>query len=174
MWTVAEGGGRGRHGRVVIGIGNPDRGADGVGPCVVRLLRDCAPADVRVLESSDASDVIACLEAAEVAYLVDASVSGAPAGTIRRIDCRLGALPQGRSQTSTHGFGPAEAIELARALGQLPPQCVVYAIEADSVGTGEPLSGAMRRAAEQVTERIVAELAVDDSSETAAANLEGL
>ncbi len=146
-------------GRVVIGIGNPDRGADGAGPCVARLVRGRLPDDVRVLESSgEATELLGYFETVAAAYLVDAAVSGAPAGTIRRFDCAAAPLPQACLQVSTHGFGPAEAIELARALGELPRCCVVYAIEVDTVEPGEPLSATMRRAAEHVAEKIVEEL----------------
>ena len=152
-----------RHGRrVVIGIGNADRGADGVGRWATRLLRASVPEDVRVIECpGEATDVLEHLQAADVAYLVDAAVSGAPVGTIRRFDCVAGALPQNALQVSTHGFGPGEAIELARALGRLPRACVVYAIEADSVGAGEGLSAALQRAAEQVAARVAAELSAE-------------
>jgi hydrogenase maturation protease len=148
--------------RVVIGIGNPDRGADGVGRRATYLLRARVPEDVRVLESAgEATDVLEYLQTADVAYVIDAAVSGAPAGTIRRFDCAVGALPQSALQVSTHGFGPVEAIELARALGRLPRACVVYAIEADSVGAGEGLSAALQRAAEQVAARVAAELSAE-------------
>ena len=49
-------------------------------------------------------------------------------------------LPRGALGMSTHGFGLAEALELARALGQLPRRCIVYAIEGASFETGAPLS----------------------------------
>jgi hydrogenase maturation protease len=35
---------------VVIGVGNPDRGDDGVGRAVVRRLRERVPDDVTLLE----------------------------------------------------------------------------------------------------------------------------
>ena len=36
--------------RLVVGIGNPDRGDDAVGRLVARALRGRVPADVRVVE----------------------------------------------------------------------------------------------------------------------------
>ena len=59
---------------------------------------------------------------------------------------------------STHGFGVAEGIELARALGALPPVCVVYAVEGERFETGAPISEAVARtlplAAESITKDI--------------------
>jgi hydrogenase maturation protease len=153
---------RRRSRRIVIGIGNPDRSADGVGRWAASLLRGRVADDVCVLESSgEAADLLDYLQEADVAYLIDAAVSGAPAGAIRRFDCVAAPLPQSALQVSTHGFGPVEAIELARAFGRLPRSCVVYAIEADTVGPGERLSAVLRRAAEQVAARIAAELAAE-------------
>jgi hydrogenase maturation protease len=53
----------------------------------------------------------------------------------------------------------AEAIGLARALGTLPPLCIVYAIEAAHFTTGAAPSSAVTQAAHGVAERILAELA---------------
>jgi hydrogenase maturation protease len=67
-------------------------------------------------------------------------------------------LPQGAFNLSTHGFGLAEAIELARALDQLPPRCVVYAVEAGSVVVGAPLSPPVAAAVPAVAARIREEI----------------
>jgi len=150
--------------RLVVGIGNPDRGDDGAGPLVSALLRDRVPSDVRVLDSDgEVTRLLELLATADIAYLVDAGASGAPAGTVDRFDCASAPLPQSALQVSTHGLGPAEAIELARSLGQLPAQCVVYAIEAAVVGGGDGVSASVQRSAEQVADRIAAELAAEDS-----------
>jgi hydrogenase maturation protease len=60
---------------------------------------------------------------------------------------------------SSHGFGVAVAIELARALGTLPPHCILYAIEAVDFTSGAALSPAVASAAHDVAERIRAERA---------------
>ena len=57
-----------------------------------------------------------------------------------------------------HGFGLNEAIELARALGQLPPRCIVFAIEGEAFETGAGLSSAVAAAVREVTDRLSAEL----------------
>jgi hydrogenase maturation protease len=59
---------------------------------------------------------------------------------------------------STHGFGLAEAIELARALGGLPPRCVVYAIEGSSFEEGAALSPPVVAAAAEVARRLCGEI----------------
>ena len=67
-------------------------------------------------------------------------------------------LPQGAFGVSTHGFGLHEAIELARALGQLPSHCVVYAIEGASFETGAPQSPLVAGAVVEVASRLSAEI----------------
>jgi hydrogenase maturation protease len=150
-------GGRRGRGTLVLGVGNPDRGDDAVGRVVARLLR--APAGVRVLElDGETTAILSALQGSECAWLIDAAQSGAPAGTIHRIDCCLTDAVIPRSTVSSHGFGVAEAIALARALDTLPPRCIVYAIEAAGFTHGAPLSPAVAHAAQEVADRILAEL----------------
>lgn len=145
--------------RIVLGIGNPERGDDAAGRNVARLLRGMLPAEVEVAEhDGEATALLTRLDGAQAAFLVDACGSGAQVGTVRRFDVSMAPLPHGALGLSTHGFGPAEAIELARALGQLPPRCIVYAIEGASFEAGAPLSPPVATAVAQVAQRICAEI----------------
>jgi hydrogenase maturation protease len=62
-------------------------------------------------------------------------------------------------RASTHHFGLAEAVELARAVGKLPPKMVVFGIEAERLDLGEGLSPAVAdavdRAAVAVREEVL-------------------
>jgi hydrogenase maturation protease len=91
-------------------------------------------------------------------FLVDACVSGAPPGTVRRFDVSSSAMPALAPGFSTHGFGPAEAVELARALGRLPRRTVVYTIEGASFETGASLSPEVAAAVAEVVRRLWAEI----------------
>lgn len=144
---------------LVIGIGNPDRGDDAAGRAVARWLRGVLPPEIGVVEhDGEATSLLAKLECAETVCLIDASASVAPAGTVRRFDVAAAPLPQGAFGMSTHGLGLAEAIELARALGQLPARCIVYAVEGASFGTGEPLSLPVAAAVPEVGRQVHEEL----------------
>lgn len=146
--------------RIVIGIGNPERGDDAVGRSVLAQLRGSLPASIALAEENgEAGALLARLAGIEAAYLIDAAVSGAPPGTIHRVDVAASALPPAIAGFSTHSFGLAEAIELARALGRLPPRCVVYAIEAASFAPRAPLSPAVAAALPEVAARLRAEFA---------------
>ena len=107
-------------GTLVIGVGNAWRGDDGAGPGRrARGSRERSRA-VRVHEG----EPIGLLEAwagADEVIVVDAVASGAPPGTVHRLDAaRRAAARAALARGSTHAFGLAETIELARALGRLP------------------------------------------------------
>lgn len=152
-----------RRRRIVLGIGNSDRGDDAAGRAVVRLLRGTPPDGVELIEQDgEATALLTYLEGAATAFVVDACSSGAPPGTVQRFDVGTGPLPHATFGLSTHGFGLAEAIELARALGQLPPRCVVYAIEGSSFEAGAPLSASVAAAVATVAARLRTEIADDE------------
>ncbi len=146
--------------RLLIGVGNPDRGDDAAGRAVARRLRGRLPGDVEVAEDDgEATALIARFDGASAAFLVDACASGAPAGTVRRFDVGTTPLQRGALGVSSHGFGLAEAIELARALGELPPHCIVYAIEGASFAAGARLTPAVETAVADVAARLRGEIA---------------
>ncbi|MBN8928619.1 MAG: hypothetical protein BGO51_28105 [Rhodospirillales bacterium 69-11] len=143
--------------RLVLCCGTPGRGDDGVGPAVAARLRAMAVPGLRVEAiPGEATALLAALEAHADVVLVDAALSGAAPGTVRVIDCGAGeTVPVGRT-ASSHGFGVAEAIGLARALGSLPARCRIYAIEAEDFTIGGSLSPAVAAAAARVAAEIAA------------------
>lgn len=126
---------------VFIGVGNPFRSDDAVGRVVVERLRGEIPQGVTLLEETgDGAELLDAWEGADCVILVDAVQSGAPPGTIHRLDARTEKLPAWFSHSSTHTFGVAEAIELGRAMGELPAELVVYGIEGLDFSAGTELS----------------------------------
>ena len=138
---------------LVIGVGNPDRGDDGVGRVVARLLKSHMPV---IEHDGEATALVDMLRSARRTWLIDAAQSDSPPGTIHRIDCTKD-IPLLRSTVSSHGFGLAEAIGLARALGTMPPHCMIYAIEGTCFTLGTPMSPPVTGAAREVARRILAE-----------------
>ena len=89
-----------------IGVGNPFRSDDGAGTAVVRSLRGELPAGVKILEETgDGAELLEAWKGTDCVILVDAVQSGAPPGTIHRLDARKEKLPSWFSHSSTHSFG---------------------------------------------------------------------
>ncbi len=146
---------------VVIGVGNTYRGDDGVGMEVVRLLQKRVPASVTTIEASgEGTTLLEAWKGAATAILVDAIQSGAAWGTIHRLDASIEPIPSRFFHHSTHAFGLAEAVELARALNQLPPRLVVYGIEGRRFSVGRELSREVEQAASVVVGQVLDEVVV--------------
>jgi hydrogenase maturation protease len=145
--------------RLVIGVGNPDRGDDGVGPAVARALRTQVLPGVDVVEvAGEPTSLLAAWEGADQVVLIDAMSTGAAPGTVLRHDAGTGPLPP-RDSCSTHGLGVEDAIALGRALGALPRSLVVFGVEAASFTAGDRLSPGVAGAVPDLVDRILAELA---------------
>jgi hydrogenase maturation protease len=144
---------------LVVGIGNPDRGDDGIGPLVVRQLIGRVSRDVAIIErSGDALALIDDWEGRDAVILVDAVAPGGTPGSIHRIDLLRDVLPPELSLSSTHGFGVAEAVGLADALDLLPGQVIAYAIEGANFDAGAPISPQVAAVTAEVADRVAAEL----------------
>jgi len=144
----------------VIGIGNPWRRDDAAGLAAARRLQEILPADVDVREEAgEPTALIDALDGADAVWLVDAVSSGVEAGTVHRVDASQRALPAELFAPSTHHFGLAEAIELARALGRLPRTAVAFGIEGSTFEAGDGLSPPVDAAVGEVAERVRAEVA---------------
>jgi hydrogenase maturation protease len=88
---------------------------------------------------------------------VDAVASGAETGMVHRFDAIQQKLPVRFHGGSTHGFGLGEAVELARALNQLPERLIVFGIEGKRFEVGSKLSTKVRRIVPHVVDRVLEE-----------------
>jgi hydrogenase maturation protease len=144
---------------LVIGLGNPDRGDDGAGALAVSRLVGRLPADVVTLvRSGDMLSLIEEWTGFDDVVCVDAAAPMGKPGRIHRIDLAAGDLPREMSCTSSHAFGLAEAVALARALGRAPRNLIVIAIEGYCFDDGTEMTPAVAVAADGAAEQIVAEI----------------
>jgi hydrogenase maturation protease len=144
---------------LVAGIGNPDRGDDGFGPVVAQRLRKRVPDTVRILErSGDALALIEDWNGIPSVIVIDAVAPISQPGRVHRLDLTDSPLPIGFAPRSSHAFGVAETVELARSLGRLPRCLTAYLVEGERFETGALLSSAVTTAVEDVAERIIVEL----------------
>jgi hydrogenase maturation protease len=139
----------------VIGAGNALMGDDAAGLAVARRLRGSLPPEAEVIDcDSEGSALIEAWRAADAAIIIDAVRSGAPPGSVHRFDAASAPLPSALFHYSTHAVNVADAVELARALGTLPPCVVVFGIEGAGFEAGAGLSAEVERAVEAVAERV--------------------
>lgn len=139
---------------LVIGIGNRLRGDDAAG-CLVADALQAAPHPAFDIACSD-GNVTGLLEGfgRYGAIVVVDAVLCSGAARLVRWDALTEPLPRSTFRASSHGFGAAEAIELARTLGALPRRLVVYGVPAFRFGLSDPLSEPTRRAILRTAARI--------------------
>ncbi|HET6213258.1 MAG TPA: hydrogenase maturation protease [Micromonosporaceae bacterium] len=143
------------NGIIVIGVGNPFRRDDGLGPAVITRLRARdLPGATLATSLGETGDLIDLWDGAELALVVDA-IRSSPAhpGRVHRLT--VGQLSGERARAaSSHGMDLGEAVELARELGRLPVRLVLYAVEAGDVGFGLDLTPAVERAVAHLADEI--------------------
>jgi hydrogenase maturation protease len=164
---------------VVIGIGNPYRRDDGIGPALVAALERFRPPGVSLtVADGEPSQLLEAWSGASLAVVVDAVLCEMPApGRIHRTalgpvvgdpvvgdpvvgDPVVGdADPGSRAAASTHGLGIPDALRLAEALDQAPGRLVVFAVEAADIGFGPGLSPAVAACLPELTRAVLTELA---------------
>lgn len=143
------------HSVGIIGIGNPDRGDDGIGLRVVADLAARLPQRCKVMAcSGDVLSLVNEWRQWDAVVCVDAAEPDGRPGRIRRFDLAVTRLPVLRSSVSSHAVGLSEAIALAKALHCLPPRVIVYAVEGSQFGLGAGLSPKVERAIARVAARV--------------------
>ncbi len=147
------------RGAVVIGVGNPFRGDDGVGPAVLEALRagPGVPAGTRLVDSDgEPMRTVLAWEGAGLAIVVDGVRTGAAPGTVHRLDPDRLAASSGPA--GTHSAGPGDAVALGRATGRMPDRLVVLGVEVGDVGLGDRMSEPVVAAVTLVADLVMAEL----------------
>ncbi len=141
---------------LVIGVGNRDRGDDGIGPLVADAVR--ARCDGRVIihvAEGDLSDLPMRWEPDQDVIVIDATVSGRSPGEVTAVNALVDGLDVESGLLSSHGIGLAEAVELGRLLGRLPRSLVIFGIEARRFEHFEAVADEVAGAVSDLVERII-------------------
>jgi hydrogenase maturation protease len=141
----------------IIGVGSPF-GDDRVGWVAAEMVRASATGqaaadtiEVLVLDRPG-SALLSHWRNADTVVVIDAVRSGGIAGAVHCL--APDAIGAEAGLTSSHGFGVAAALDLARALGELPDKLYVCGIEIDPAHSGEDLSPQVRAALPALVRRI--------------------
>jgi hydrogenase maturation protease len=148
---------------LVLALGNPLRGDDGIGAAVVEsLLAAGAPPGVDVLEGGTPGlETVLLLQGYRRAVVVDAADMGREPGAWVRFtpeEVRLGSGDL-HEIGILHAAGLAEALALGDALGVLPPEIVIYGVQPADVGWGPGLSAPVEACIPTVCAAIIRDLA---------------
>jgi hydrogenase maturation protease len=144
------------NGTVVIGIGNPYRCDDGVGPALVNELNQLSDVDT-VLADGEPTQLLDAWSGAKLAIVVDAVLCDpAHPGRIHRTG--MDDLASAGSATSSHGMGVPEAVLLGAILNRLPQHLVVFAVEAAHLGFGTDLSPEVAAALPELLSAVLREI----------------
>ena len=132
---------------LVLGVGNPMRGDDGVGPEVATRVAGLGLSDLEVASETEPLALLDHLRQEpghHVVVVVDATAPGPHPGRVRVLQVAARTLVRPGRPLGSHGLGVVDAVELARSMGLLPPRLIVIGIEALSDELGAGLSDPVR------------------------------
>lgn len=152
---------------VVMAVGNPAYGDDGVGAAVLAALRDAGvgPGVTLVDVHTDALALLDHFRPGERHVVVDAAGMGLRPGQVASFGPEEVRLRIGWDHLSMHGFGLAEAFALAEGLGEMPDDLTIVAVEPERVELDAGLSAAVAAAVPEVVAIIQAEVQTDGEAD---------
>ena len=139
--------------QLIIGVGNRARRDDGAGPAVLDALPDRQGIET-VEVAGDCVRLIDLWDGRHDVVVVDAAHSGAVPGTVLRFDAVATHIPRDTFIHTSHAFGVAEAVAMARLLGRLPENLIIWGVEGKDFRFGTDLTPAVRKGAAEVAARI--------------------
>jgi hydrogenase maturation protease len=147
----------------IIAVGNSFYGDDGVGAAVLEKIRQDGlfPGADLIDVHTDALALLDYLVPGEMNVVVDAAQMGLEPGAavgFRPPEVRLKIKSD---HLSMHGFGLAEAFELADQLGKMPEDVLIVGVEPERVEINQGLSDAVKQALPRVISIIQAEVQSD-------------
>ncbi|MGW4351886.1 hydrogenase maturation protease [Nocardia sp. NPDC004582] len=144
---------------VVIGVGNEFRHDDGVGPEVARRLETLRLPGVLVAQcDGEPTGLLDLWAGVRLAVVIDAVLCD-PRTPGRVWRTTVDALRGLTHAASSHALGVPDALPLGRALGRVPAELVVIAVEAQRLDLGVGLSAPVATALPEVITAVLTELA---------------
>jgi hydrogenase maturation protease len=144
---------------LIIGVGNSARGDDAAGIAAAEEISKRNIPGVKIAVcGGEAGELLELWKGFDKVILIDAVSGGKNSGTIIRIDASMETVPaEIFTGISTHNFGVGEAVELARALGELPPKVIIYGITGKNYEIGDEIDGKTALGIEMAAQKIIAD-----------------
>ena len=129
---------------LILGLGNPLRGDDGVGPFVVKALEERhLPQGVDALDGgSGGLALLQVIEGWGRVIVIDAAGMGRQPGEFVRFQPEDAHFTLRSEEFSFHETGLGEALALAKALDQPLPEMVIYGVQPAQMDWGNQNSRA--------------------------------
>jgi hydrogenase maturation protease len=150
---------------LVIGLGNPLRGDDGVGLRIADLLAGQGlPEGVEVVHGGTGGlDLVNWIEGWRRVIIIDAADVGRVPGGFVRFTLDEGHLLGDDQHLSIHAAGLRDALLLAEVLGILPNEVIVYGVQPAHLDWDDTLSPAVEAAIPQIFRSVLDELGMPSS-----------
>lgn len=147
-------------GTLILGIGNPLLGDDGLGVRTAEILAGYdLPPHVSIMEAGTPGWGLATwLEGWSRAIIIDAVHMGGAPGSWRRFRPQEVRLLAQEEAISLHEPGLANGLELAQALDIFPEEILIYGVEPECCEPGQELSPAVTLALPGLVDAILSDL----------------
>jgi hydrogenase maturation protease len=151
-------------GTLVIGLGNPLRGDDGIGMRIADLLSHCTlPDGVEVVRGGTGGlELVNWMEGWHRVIIVDAAEVGQVPGGFVRFTLDEGSLLGDDRHLSIHAAGLREALLLAEVLGVLPKEVIVYGVQPARLDWDDTLSPEVEAAVPKILNSVLGELSAPE------------
>lgn len=148
---------------LVVGLGNPLRGDDGIGPHAIQmLLAQALPEGVEVVEGgTQGLGLVSLMEGWRRVILVDAANVGQSPGGFVRFTPQEARLMGSDQPISVHNAGLREALLLAETLELLPDEIVIYGMQPANLDWDDGLSPQVEAAMPRLVRAILDELGTE-------------
>ncbi len=145
---------------LILGLGNPLLGDEGIGVRVVEELKGLElPDGVTVVEGGTAGlGLIGLMEGYQRVIIVDAADMGHPPGRVVRFTPLEARFKTAEAPLSLHQIGLGEVLALAEALEVAPAELVIIGIQPSRIEGGVGLSPEVEGAIPQIIRIILDEL----------------
>jgi hydrogenase maturation protease len=150
---------------LIMGFGNLLRGDDGVGVRVVEELRERRlPGWIELVNGdTEGLDIVNFVEGRQKVILIDTAAIGERAGTFARFSLHDVDLLGEDEHISVHAAGLRDGLLLARALGRLPEDVVVFGVQPASLGWNCDLSAQLEAALPDLIAAVLAEIPTEET-----------
>ncbi|KAA3616196.1 MAG: hydrogenase maturation protease [Calditrichaeota bacterium] len=132
--------------KLFVGIGNEFRGDDSLGLLIAKRLEQKNISGIEIVTlSSELFSLLDLWQGRDHVILCDAVSSKKTPGTIFRLDLLENSSDSDLFNFSSHSFGIAEILALARKLDQLPRKLSFFGIEGADYTYGNKLSAPVEK-----------------------------